>query len=285
MSGIRNFGASTGRAITTAIILAGACLLPAAARAQASNPNQGALSVAGGVDTASVYVFRGMVQESKPKVTLFPYASLGVALKSDGSRRTLGLDVGLWNSLNTGNAGSAGFTEHLHYQENFYATLSTALSRSLTAAATYTTYTSPNLMMETVREVSLRVSQAGRIAPYGLAAIELGANGADSGTTRGTYVELGAAPQLLRGRLSVAVPVRLGLSASHYYELNGTDHPYGFVAVGGRASLPMSFVQPAFGRWSLHGDVDYYRFGTTTQAMNAGHASKVVASGGIAFAY
>ena len=43
MSGIRNFGASTGRAITTAIILAGACLLPAAARAQASNPNQGAL--------------------------------------------------------------------------------------------------------------------------------------------------------------------------------------------------------------------------------------------------
>jgi hypothetical protein len=271
--------------VASGVVLALA-LIPASAGAQTSaGPNQGALSVAGGVDTTNVYVFRGLVQESKPKLTLFPYASLGFALKSDGSRRTLGLDVGVWNSLNTGNAGSAGFTEHLHYQENLYATLSLALSRSLTAAATFTTYTSPNLMFETVREASLRVSQSGPVAPYVMAAMELGAAGADSGTRRGTYVELGATPQVLRGRLSVTAPVRLGLSASNYYELNGIDHKYGFLSVGGHASLPLGFVQPAFGRWALQGGVDYYHLGTTAKAVNNGTAHKIVASGGVSFSY
>lgn len=62
-----------------------------------------------------MYVFRGLVQERDPKLTLSPYGDLGFALKSSDGRTRVGVNVGVRNILQTGSSGSAGFTEHLHY--------------------------------------------------------------------------------------------------------------------------------------------------------------------------
>lgn len=254
--------------------------------ARAQSPNQGALTIVGGVDAPSVYVLRGIVQESDPSLTLTPWADLGISLSGSGKERRVGLNVGVWNSLNTGNAGTKGFTEHLHYAETVYGSLGFALGSHTLVAATYTAYTSPNLMFNTVKEVSVTAAYANRIHPTVRVASEIGDWGMDGGTRKGTYVELGAMPELIsRGRATLSVPVKVGVSARDYYELDGTDHPFGFLSVGGLVTVPMTGRASALGVWSLRGGVDYFSFGDTTKALNAGEAHKLVGFVGLGFAY
>ena len=93
-------------------------------RSRATIPNTGALHFTGGIDQASVYVFRGFVQEQDPKLTVFPYGDLAIALTSgEGFVRSTVVNVGVWNSLNTGSSGTDGPSGHLHYEEEFYARL------------------------------------------------------------------------------------------------------------------------------------------------------------------
>ena len=261
--------------------------LPGVVRAQSgTRPNSGALTFTGGLDAPSVFVFRGIVQEAEPKLTLSPYGDIGLALKSgDGTLKRVGLNVGVWSSLQTGSSGSNGFTEHLHYRQNFYATLSFGLAKGLSVGTTYTAYTSPNLMFDTVKEASLTVAQSGRFKPYALVAFELGEHGADSGVNKGTYVELGVGPSLSLGRATLTIPVKVGLSGKDYYERNGVDQAFGYVEGGAVVTLPLAFVSPSFGAWNIHGGVSVLSLGDTTKAFNAGENSKVVGQIGVGLKY
>lgn len=274
------------RAVLTASFAALIGLAPRAVLAQAGRPNSGALTFTGGLDAPTVYVFRGIVQEQEPKLTLFPYGDIGLTLKSDadGARKAW-LNVGVWNSLQTGSSGSEGFSEHLHYEEDFYAGLSFALTGRLSVGATYTAYTSPNFMFDTVKEMSVKVAHSGRFSPYGLVAVELGDNGADGGENKGTYVELGAGPSFPLGKTSLTIPVKVGLSGKDYYELNGTDNKFGYFDVGAVVTLPLSSASSNFGAWNIHGGVDLLTFGKTTQAINGDKKTKVVALFGIGVTY
>lgn len=275
-------------------MLAGAVLsvmaVPGIAHAQASDPNPGALTFTGGLDAPTVYVFRGIVQESDPKLTLWPYGDIGLALKSgDGAIKSVGVNFGVWNSLHTGSSGSDGFSEHLHYEEDFYTTLSFGFAKGISFGTTYTAYTSPNMMFNTVKEISLKVAQTGRFNPYGLVGFEVGSNGADGGHHKGTYVELGAAPAfpLPAGKLTLTVPVKVGLSGKDYYEnpITGEDSRFGFFDVGGVLTLPLSAIPASYGAWNIHGSVDVLMFGDTTKAINNGDGNKVVALVGVGVTY
>ena len=270
-------------------VMACTCLLPGVALAQGSptDPNPGALTVTGGLDAPSVYVFRGIVQERDPKVTLFPYADLGMVLASgEGGLKSVGLNIGLWNSLQTGSSGTAGFTEHLHYEEDFYATLALGVGKGLTFGTTYTAYTSPNFVFDTVTEVSVKVSQSGRFSPYGLVGFELGKHGADGGAKKGTYLEVGVGPGFSLGsKMRLTIPVKLGASLKNYYELNGVDHRFGFLDVGALVTVPLSGASNRFGSWNVHGGVDVFTFGDTTKAFNAGDKNKIVGLVGVGLTY
>jgi hypothetical protein len=272
---------STAALVTTMVAAADV------ARAQGADPNPGAITFTGGLDLPSVYVFRGIVQESDPALTLWPYGDLGIALASgDGAIRSIGMNVGVWNSVQTGTSGSDGFSEHAHYEEDFYATLGFGLSKGLALGATYTAYTSPNLMFNTVKEISFKVAQASRFNPYGLIGFEVGKNGADGGTKKGTYLEVGGAPSFpLGARASIAVPLKLGVSLKDYYELDGVDHRFGFFDIGGIVTVPIAFVPSRLGAWNVHGGVDFLVFGDTTQAFNSGDGNKVVGQFGIGLTY
>jgi hypothetical protein len=276
------------------ILVAGLALLvaaarPAAAQSSPSPSNTGALHFTGGLDVPSVYVFRGIVQESDPALTLFPYGDLGITLKSgDGAFQSIGVDIGTWHSLQTGSSGSDGPSRKIHYEEDFYGALTFGLGGGMALTTAYTAYTSPNFMFNNVKEISVKVAKTGMFNPYGLVGFELSDNGqADNGAAKGTYLELGVAPSWrLTGRATVTVPVKVGLSLKDYYELAGEDSRFGFLDVGGVLTLPIGSAG-SFGSWNVHGGVDLYTFGDTTRAFNGADQNKtrVVVLGGIGVRY
>jgi len=250
------------------------------------DPNSGALSVITGVDVPSVYFFRGIRQETEPKFTMFPYADGGIALFSgSGAIKSASLNFGVWNSLHTGSSGSDG-PGQIHYEEDFYSTLTLGFARGITLGTTFTAYTSPNQIFNTVQEISFRVASATRFAPYGLVAFELSGQ-ADAGTNEGTYAEFGIAPSwpLAGSPVSLAIPVKVGLSLNDYYENASGDEKFGYLDVGALVTVPITKIPSRFGSWNVHGGANFMRFGETTKLANKGDAGQVIVSGGIGMSY
>ncbi len=232
-------------------------------------------------------MFRGLVQESDSKLTLFPYGDLGIAFYSgEGAVKSASVNFGVWNALLTGSSGLDGDTDKLHYEEDFYATLNLGFARGFSLGTTYTAYTSPNGMFGTVQELMFKVSKAHMLAPYGTIAFELDGQ-ADGGSNEGVYLELGVAPSwpLAGGKVTFAVPVKFGFSLKDYYESGDEDHKFGYFQAGGLFTIPFTSATSKFGAWNFHGGVDVYAFGDTPKAFNNGDSGKVVASFGIGVVY
>ena len=261
-----------------------------AQQAQAVNGER--ITVAGSIDFRNAYMFRGIRQDDTGVIT-WPAVEVALRLHSaDHGLTNVRVHVGSWNSLHSGWAGADGPSGKRWYESDVYATLALGFGNAATLDTTYTAYRSPNKMFTMVKEMSVRASVdralRGRVAlkPYALAAFELdtqpGIGQLDGGFKPGRYLEFGAAPGYSARRAGVAVPVKVGLSLDNYYELAGKDHRFGFVSIGGIATLPLTRSTRA-GSLDLHGGVEFQRLGTTSKAFNAGEASKTIASIGIGF--
>ena len=261
----------------------------AAAQTAPPDPNPGAFTFTTGADVPSVYFFRGIRQEVDPKLTVFPYGDGGVSLFSgDGRLKSASINFGVWNSLNGGSTGSDGPSKQIHYEEDFYSTLTFGFARGMSVGATYTAYTYPNQGAAPVKEISLKVAHASKFAPYGVVAFELSGQ-ADAGTSKGSYLELGVAPSWpLAGPVTFAIPVKVGLSLKDYYEVAGVDNKFGFFDIGGLITVPLTVIPNSFGAWNVHGGVDYLRLGDGTVGLGLGTEGKknqAVVMGGIGMTY
>ena len=278
---------------------------PAAAQpaAAAADPNTGALTLTGSFDVVSTYMFRGIRQNSTG-IALWPAADLGVAAYSGkGGLKSVSVNTGTWNSLNTGDTGQDGPTGKLWYESDFYATLGLGFGGGVGLSTTYTAYTSPNNTFTTVKEIMVKLAvddstYLGKAAlkPYALVAFEFdtapGIGQADAGEHAGRYLELGVAPGYAGAKASFAVPVKVGLSLSNYYELNiGTaaapvflDPTFGYFSVAGIVTVPLGGTTN-FGAWNVHGGVEVQALGDTTKVINGGDSSRVIGSFGIGFSY
>lgn len=255
---------------------------PAAAPAPAApvDPNPGAISFTGNMDilAGTPYIFRGIVQEAKPKLTLWPAGDIGIALFSGtNTLKSASVNFGVWNSLHTGSSGLDHNSKKQHYEEDFYAALGLGFARAA-FTTTYTAYTSPNGLFNTVHEIAFKTAIVHKVSPYVLLAQELGAAGADGGANRGTYLELGIGPSwpLAGGKATIGIPVKVGLSVNNYYELNGVDNKFGFFDVGALVTVPLTGIPAHYGAWNVHFGGDAFLFGETTKAINAGKKSKGV---------
>jgi hypothetical protein len=242
---------------------------PASAQAPPPfDPNPGALTITASFDFPSIYFFRGIRQETDPKLTFFPAIDVGIALSSGtGVIKSSSINVGLWNSINTGSSGADGPSGRSHYEEDFYATLNLGFDKGFALATTFTEYTSANLSFNSVEELSFKVTQAFWLNPYGLIGFQLGDAGADGSLTelgggKGIYLELGVGPSwpIAGGKATVTVPVKFGFSLKDYYKLNGNDTKFGFFDIGGNLTYPLSQMSNKFGTWNVHGGVDFYTF-------------------------
>jgi hypothetical protein len=286
----RGFGKAAGVALTVAAL---ALALPQGAAAQtADDPNPGAITFTGGLDIlpGTAYVFRGITQESDPGLTLWPYGDIGIAAYTgDGTIKTLNVNFGVWNSLHTGSSGLDGISEKMHYELDWYTTVAMGFGGGYTLGTTWTAYTSPNQMFGTTQEVAFKFSKAYWLNPYGTLAFELSgaADGKDTGT--GSYLELGVAPTwpVGDGGLTVAVPVKMGLSITNYYEdLNtGAESTFGFFDVGALVTVPLGAQPGKFGSWNFHAGMNVLFLGDATASFNDGEDTKVGAILGIGVTY
>ena len=277
--------------ITRAAVLgaAAAVLWAAPAAAQSSDPNSGAMTLTGSFDVVNAYMFRGIPQDESG-VIMWPAVDLGIALFSgDGGLKSVGVNIGTWNSLHTGDAGLNNLVNgKMWYESDFYATVGFGLGGGTTVGVTYTAYTSPNGLFGTVKEIAFKLSVddsrrgAMAIRPYVLLARELSGQ-ADGGADEGTYVELGVAPAVPFSRATVSVPVKVGLSAGNYYEgLNG-DEKFGYFSVAGIATVPLTSMPTRFGTWNMHGGVEYQRLGDRNSF--AFGKNQAIYSIGVGFSY
>ena len=266
-------------ALVRGVALVSCVAAPASAQ---DDPNPGAITITGAFDVTNAYMFRGIPQDESG-VIMWPAVDLGLTLRSsDSGLRSLGVNIGTWNSLHTGSAGLDGPTDQLWYESDFYATVGLGFGGGLSASATYTTYTSPNGTFTTVKELSFKVGADDSaylskfaVKPYAIFAFELDTEPfigqADGGLKSGRYLEIGAAPGFgwAAGGGSVAFPVKVGLSLSNYYETVNlgaapfptTDDTFGFFSVAGIVTVPFSTMPTKFGTWSVHGGVEYQRLG------------------------
>ena len=253
--------------VAAALAAAAALLWAAPVSAQSTDPNPGAMTLTANFDFVNAYMFRGIPQDES-RVIMWPSADLGIVLFSgDGGLKSVGVNIGTWNSLHTGDAGLNNLVNgKMWYESDFYAAVGFGLSGGTAVGVTYTAYTSPNGLFGTVREIAFKLSvdDSGRgamaIRPYVLLARELSGQ-ADGGANEGTYVELGVAPSFPLSRAGVSVPVKVGLSAGDYYEgLNG-DETFGYFSVAGIATVPFTNMPTRFGAWNVHGGVEYQRLG------------------------
>jgi hypothetical protein len=239
-------------------------------------------------------MFRGIRQNST-EVAMWPWADLGIAAFSgDGGLKSVNINLGTWNSLHTGDTGLDG-PGKLWYESDFYAALGFGFGGGTTFSTTYTAYTSPNSMFTTVKEVMIKLAVddsaflgKGAIKPYAAVAFELDTapqvGQADAGENAGKYLELGIGPGFAASKVSIAVPIKVGLSLGDYYELEGTDNKFGFFSVAAIGTVPIGSTTK-FGAWNLHGGVEFQKLGDTTAYFNGDDDSQVIGSIGIGFSY
>jgi hypothetical protein len=219
------------------------------------------VSVTGGVDMPSLYMFRGFRQESDPAFTIQPYVDVAIAGNDQAS-----FNVGLWNSAHTGSNKDAGAG---WYETDFYAAATVGMIK-----ATYTAYTYPKIDNSMIHELMLSASFDHTLAPSVAIAFELAK---PEGVDKGIYLELGVAPTLTPddARATVTLPVKLGLSLKDYYG----DDAFGYLSIG------PSVVAPLSDHLDIHGNLTVYALGETTKFVNNDKRGQVTGTVGVGFSF
>ncbi len=231
-----------------------------------------------GMDVVSAYMFRGIRQESDGFIGQ-PYVDLGVALGSGAT-----LNVGNWDSLHSTNPSGFGS----FYESDYYASL-TFTAGKVKPGLLYTSYTSPADRFATVHELAgvLAIDDSARPVPMSpkiVLAFELGDGQADGGSGKGTYLELGVKPAVkLAPKLTLFIPVKMGLSLNNYYEGPAGDSAFGFFDTGFSLSVPVASGKN--GTFELHGGLDLLWLGETTKYLNLDKGFRPVTLVGFTYSY
>ena len=270
------------------LVMSFASLAPAA---NAQDAGAGGVQYAAGMDLADMYMFRG-VRQSSTGIVAWPFGHVDVQTYSgDGAVKRVGFGAGFWNSLNTGDTGSGGPLGGPWYESRVYGALDVRFAGGLAAAASYTSYVSPNELFSSVKEVGFQVAADDRVAlagvpigPYALVAFEIGAEPGtgqlDGGLRGGTYLELGAIPRLGARHAVITVPLKVGVSLGDYYELGPGDNRFGFFSVAGIVSAPLG-ARSSLGQLSVRGGVEFQVLGATTEMFNGGNATEFITVFGV----
>ena len=233
------------------------------------------VAVTGGIDFTNQYNFRGIRQNTEG-MSIWPFVDVGIPVfMGDGSLKNVTINLGTWNAFNTQIDDFINLdgevTSNKWYESDLYATLGFGFSNTV-LSLNYTSYTSPANLFNHVKEFGIKVAVDDSAAlgqaslkPYALVAFELSDDAqADAGAAKGTYVELGIAPGFSGARASVAVPIKVGLSASDYYEFGtGEDSKFGYFSIAGIVTVPIN------SNWNVHGGAELQAFGENVKNYNA----------------
>jgi hypothetical protein len=277
-------------ATTPAAATAAAAPAPPA-QAAPEEPSAKRVTTAAGFDFASAYMFRGIYQEDRG-VIVPPFVDVGVLLyQGKGALSSITANGGIWNSLHSGPSGNDGRGSPW-YEADYYGAVTFTMGK-WKPGALFTSYTSPNDAFRTVHEIAavLAYDDSGSrfpLSPKATLAFELKGQ-ADGGAKQGTYLELALRPTVKlidaqRYPLSLAIPLKLGLSVRDYYEGPVANDHFGYFDTGLIASVPLAFM-PAGSSWEVHGGVDFLWLGDNLRLLNRTDSTKPVGVLGLSVTY
>lgn len=251
-----------------------------------------------GFDVTSQYFFRGIRQASDGLI-LQPWAEVAWSLvDGNDSLRGLELTLGTWNSLQSDTPGAA---DGSWYEGRGFIDLTAPVGEKWTFGVRYTAYGNPNgggtvagdPGFGTVQEFAVRAQLddrgylgdliEGGLQPYAMLAFETDGereyyfgNPSAIDTNNGVYGELGITPSFNTGigddDLRLHVPVKLGLSASDYYQdsSTGKDEKFGYLDVGAEVRAPLNFMPGRMGPWQAVVGLHVLLLGDNCEERNKG---------------
>ncbi len=290
------------RMATVASALALATLLFSTSVVRAEEePNKGKISLSAGMDFTTAYFFRGIRQEISGFIGQ-PYAGATLNLyEGEKGLNSVDANVGIWNSIQTGPTGSSGpnADPKAWYEFDFFGGVTFGLFDKWEAGVAYTIYTSPNGFFKSTQEIGLSLAYDDSellgdfsLSPHILFAFEFQGAGADGQQPLGTYFELGVEPgfTLIKSEkypVNIAIPLKLGLSLSDYYQdpTTGQNSTFGYFDLGIVAKVPLAFIPADYGSWEMFVKGDFLFLGNSLEAINAGESFQAIGTIGIAMSY
>ena len=268
-----------------------------------AGPNTGKISLTGGFDFVTAYVFRGIMQERngliwEPYLTVTGnlYSVEDYDLGRDGPVSSVSLFGGTWNSLQSAQTGGTDGNDPVFYETDWYGGANFGLFNKATAGVSYVAYTSPSDAFRTIQEVDLNFSLddsdwLGAFALYPSAVVAYEFDGMALGTKKGAYLQLGIRPtwEAIKSEsypITLAFPVLTGLSLDNYYETDGSNNEtWGFTSFGVQGSVPLAFMGENYGAWAFTMGATLYTFNHNLQEINDDDDPWVVGQAGITVTY
>lgn len=255
-----------------------------------------------GINVVSQYVSRGLVFENQGAI-IEPYADLYFKLySSEGFLNEITLNLGIWNSFHSRHTdagavnGSGTSSTRSWYEFDFTAGLSFTFADKFTFTPSYFTFLSPNDGFSTFQGLNLKLAfddsdmlGAFALNPYVQVLFEL-ENKAGSGPDEGIYYEIGIAPSVPLGPVTLSFPINAGFGSDSFYQ--GSDLTYGFTAVGAAASYTIASIPECYGTWTASAGATYYHLSSDSglktfnvnNVRDEGHTEWVF-SGGLSVAF
>ena len=242
-----------------------------------------------GLDVYSKYVFHGLTLENQGAI-IQPYADLSFRLyQGEGALNEVSLNVGIWNSFHSNHTVAS--STRGWYEFDFLAGMSFTFAKNLTFTPTYVLYSSPGDYFADSHNLRLQLGYddkdllgAFSLQPYFLVEIELEGKGGN-GVDQGVYYEVGIAPSVAVGPVSLSFPIKAGFGSSDYY---AGDSGYGFFSAGLAASYTLTCVPECYGEWTVTAGATYFNYGDpgkSADAIKGDNSNDVVFNGGLKVAF
>jgi hypothetical protein len=258
-------------------------------------PNTGRFSITLNNDFTNAYFFRGVLNERdgfiwQPSIEL----SMNV-YSGEGLLTGVDLGFGIWNSVHTEETLADGAGPEALYETDYYPSITFTWAETLQTSVIYYWYTSPNGAFNTVEQIDLELSydDSGLLGPfafYPTATFSFELENTSFGDEEGGYFEFIGSPGFEVALsddypLAVSFPCVIGVSMYDYFEDDSGDDELGYGSLGLDAGLPLAFIPPDYGAWSVTLGLDIYLFNDNLEEANEGDEIYDVWTGSITMEY
>jgi hypothetical protein len=239
-----------------------------------------------GINVVSQYISRGVIYENQGGI-IEPYADLYFKMyEGEGFLNKASINLGIWNSFHSRHtdagiaSGASSSSTRSWYEFDFTAGVSFTFAKNFTFTPSYYTFLSPNDGFDTFQGINLKFAYddtdllgAFALHPYVQVLFEL-ENKAGSGSDEGIYYEIGVAPSVPVGPITLTFPLTVGLGTDSFYgQLNTRtgrveDETFGFFSAGVSAGYTLKFIPECYGTWTVNAGYTYYYLGQGTSDYN-----------------
>lgn len=229
-----------------------------------------------GVNIVSQYITRGYVQENQ-SVIAQPFADLYFKLyEGEGFINSLTLTLGVWASIHEEQTFALpGSTTPSWYEFDYYPGIAIGFAENFTLSVSYQEYLSPNDAFATSRliQAKLAYSDKGLLGPVSINPYVKAEYFIDA-PEDSWYFEVGIAPSVPIGPVTLTLPVIAGFGTNDFYASidAGTgeieNEAFGYLSAGANLSYALPFVPECLGTWTVNGGTTYYYLGDGVDGFN-----------------